>query len=40
MAASTSLFGSLVEDLANSGDNDPVLKSDSLRLRKVRIEKI
>ena len=40
MAASTSLFGSLVEDLANSGENDPVLKSDNLRLRKVRIKKI
>ena len=40
MAASTSLFGSLVEDLVSSGDSDPVLKSDNLSLRNVRIEKI
>ena len=40
MAASTSLFGSLVEDLVSSDDNDPMLKSDNLKLRNVRIEKI
>ena len=40
MAASTSLFGSLVEDLVSSDDNDPMLKSDNLELRNVRIEKI
>ena len=39
MVASTSLFGSLVEGLTSDNSEDPMMKLDDLRLRRVRVEK-
>jgi anaerobic selenocysteine-containing dehydrogenase len=39
LVASTSLFGSLVEKLTLSNEEDPMLKVESLQVKPVRIEK-
>lgn len=39
MVASTSLFGSLIEEVSRSKANDPMRKIDNLDIRRVRIEK-
>ena len=39
MVASTSLFGSLVEGLTSDNSEDPMMRLDDLRLRRVRVEK-
>ena len=40
MVATTTLFGSLIESLNNSTEPDPMSKTESLRLCKVRVEKV
>ena len=39
LVASTSLFGSLVEELTASKDEDPMLKIQALEVKQVRVEK-
>ena len=40
MVASTSLFGSLIEEVSKNAADDPMRKIDTLEIRRVRIEKI